>query len=95
MLTQEIRVSVAMVTFNGERYIREQITSVMRQLQAQDELVISDDGSADHTVDIIKEYQKKDARIRLFRGPGQGIKKKCGTCPPLYQRQVYFSGGPG
>ena len=69
MLTQEIRVSVAMVTFNGERYIREQITSVMRQLQAQDELVISDDGSADHTVDIIKEYQKKDARIRLFRGP--------------------------
>ena len=75
MLTQEIRVSVAMVTFNGERYIREQITSVMRQLQAQDELVISDDGSADHTVDIIKEYQKKDARIRLFRGLGRGIKK--------------------
>lgn len=78
MVTQEIRVSVAMVTYNGERYIREQISSVMSQLQEQDELVISDDGSVDDTIAIIKEYRKADARIRLLKGPGQGIKKNVG-----------------
>lgn len=57
-------ISVCMSTFNGERFLKEQIDSILSQLQKGDELVISDDGSTDHTLDIIKSYTS-DA-IRLF-----------------------------
>lgn len=75
LLEGAIRISVAMVTYNGEPYIREQMESILSQLGEPDELVISDDGSKDHTLEIIREYQAEDQRIRLFYGPGRGIKK--------------------
>lgn len=69
------KVSVAMVSYQGKNYIKEQIESVMGQLGKEDELVISDDGSTDGAIEAIKEFQKKDPRIRLLKGPGKGIKK--------------------
>lgn len=75
IVVKSVRVSVAMVSYNGEKYIREQIESILRQLQEEDELIISDDGSKDSTLAIIQEYQEKDERIRLLQGPRQGIKK--------------------
>lgn len=74
-MVEEIRISVAMVSYNGEKYIREQIDSIIPQLTEQDELVISDDGSVDGTRRIIEEYQQKDKRIQIVEGPRQGIKK--------------------
>lgn len=61
-------ISVCMASFNGERYIRQQIDSILQQLGGDDELVISDDGSCDGTADIIRSYA--DRRIRFFRNPG-------------------------
>lgn len=74
-MVDTIRVSVAMTTYNGEKFILEQIDTILAQLGAGDELVISDDGSEDKTKDIIQEYQIKDSRVRLFQGPGRGVKK--------------------
>jgi glycosyltransferase involved in cell wall biosynthesis len=56
--------SVCMATFNGEKFIEEQIVSILSQIAINDELVIADDGSTDHTINIIKNI--KDDRIRLF-----------------------------
>ena len=70
-----VRVSVAMVSYNGEKYLKEQIESVLQQLGPEDELVVSDDGSTDRTLEILEEYQNRDARVRLLQGPGRGIKK--------------------
>lgn len=70
-----VRVSVAMVTYNGAMFLREQLDSILEQLGSQDELVLSDDGSKDDTLSIIKEYQERYDCIRLLQGPGQGIKK--------------------
>lgn len=70
-----IRASVAMVTYNGEKYIREQIESVLSAMGEQDELVISDDGSGDCTAKIIREYEEADGRIRVLKGPRQGVKR--------------------
>lgn len=70
-----IRISVAMPAYNGAAYLRQQLDSILVQLTEADELVVSDDGSADGTVAIVKEYQARDSRIRLLSGPGQGIKK--------------------
>ncbi len=58
-------VSVAMCTYNGAKYIREQLDSILQQSYPNLELVIVDDASRDHTVDIIREYCGKDPRIRL------------------------------
>ncbi len=71
----KFRVSVAMATYNGASYLREQIDSILQQLGDQDELVVSDDGSIDGTCSILQGYQEQDSRIRLLQGPGNGVKK--------------------
>lgn len=59
-------ISVCIPTYNGERYIKEQIDSILSQLSDEDEIVISDDSSTDSTLEIIKDYN--DNRIRIFHG---------------------------
>lgn len=56
-------ISVCMATYNGEKYIKEQVDSILHQLSATDELIISDDHSTDNTCEIIKQYN--DTRIKL------------------------------
>lgn len=53
-----------MATYNGERYIKEQLDSILPQIGEDDEIIISDDSSTDKTVDIIKSYQ--DDRIIIL-----------------------------
>lgn len=64
-------ISVCMATYNGERFICEQVVSILSQLHSGDELVVSDDGSTDHTLDLLKAYN--DPRIRLLQGPQRGL----------------------
>lgn len=56
--------SVCIATYNGEKYIKEQIDSILTQLTDEDEIIISDDHSTDDTINIIKTYN--DSRIRIF-----------------------------
>lgn len=59
-------VSIITPTYNSEKYISETIESIQVQTYANWELLITDDCSTDHTIDIIKKYQKRDSRIKLF-----------------------------
>ena len=68
-----MNISVVMATFNGEKYLQEQLDTVLCQFGSDDELVISDDGSKDKTIEIIKDYQKKYSNIRLIDGPHKGV----------------------
>ena len=61
------RVSVCMATFNGAPYLREQMDSILSQLDSTDELIVSEDHSTDDTRAIVESY--KDARIRLITNP--------------------------
>ena len=62
-----MKVSVALCTYNGEKYIREQILSIAVQSQPVDEVVICDDGSGDSTVGIIESLRQEcPFPIRLF-----------------------------
>ena len=67
------KVSVALASFNGEKYIGRQIESILRNLSATDELIISDDGSGDGTVRVAESF--RDPRIKIVEGPKAGVKK--------------------
>lgn len=66
-----MNISVCMATYNGERYIKEQLDSILPQLGSDDELIVSDDGSTDRTLDIVRAYN--DPRIRIVKGPGVSL----------------------
>lgn len=64
-------ISVAMATYNGEKYIEEQVRSILANLESFDEVIVSDDGSTDNTRDIIKGIN--DKRIVVIDGPQKGV----------------------
>ena len=59
-------VSIIMPCYNAERFIAQSIESVMAQTFASWELLITDDGSTDRSVDVVKKYCAKDKRINLL-----------------------------
>ena len=58
-------ISVCMATYNGEKYIKEQLSSILSQLSEKDEIIVSDDSSTDKTVEIIESFQ--DKRIKILK----------------------------
>jgi len=57
-------ISVCIATYNGEKYIKEQLDSILCQLSTEDEVIVSDDGSLDKTLTIIESFD--DLRIKIF-----------------------------
>ena len=69
MQTEQKRptVSVIMATYNGSKYIRQQLDSILCQHYPIEEIIIQDDGSKDDTILIIKEYAEKYPQIHLYQ----------------------------
>lgn len=61
-----MKIAVLMSTYNGEKYIKEQIDSILLQKNVDVYLYIRDDGSTDDTVKIINEYEKKYSNVILI-----------------------------
>lgn len=61
-----VKLSIALATYNGARFLRDQLDSLLAQTVAFDELVVCDDCSADSTLDILAEYAARDPRIRII-----------------------------
>jgi len=57
-------ISVCIATYNGERFIKQQLESILNQLGSNDEIIISDDSSTDNTLNIIREFD--DSRIHVY-----------------------------
>lgn len=74
----EIRISVAVATYNGGPFIREQMDSILKNLSGQDEIVVSDDGSTDATLDILEGYKGGSVPVTVVAGPRKGIKQNIG-----------------
>lgn len=72
-MNDRLTVSVAMAAYNGEKYISKQIESILPQLKETDELVVSINPSVDSTEQIVREYQKKDNRIKIFTCTQKGV----------------------
>ena len=66
-------VTVAICTYNGERYLGATLDSVLAQTYPTMEVVAVDDGSRDGTLSIIRQYAERDSRIRWFRRENAGL----------------------
>lgn len=78
------KVIVLMSAYNGERYITEQIESILNQTYPNIELYVRDDGSRDQTLSILQKYEQ-DGKLQLFQGENLGfinsffeVMRKCG-----------------
>lgn len=65
------KLSVCIATYNGEKYIQKQLSSILFQLDEDDEVIICDDGSTDGTLNIIHSFQ--DPRIKLFQNSFRNV----------------------
>jgi glycosyltransferase involved in cell wall biosynthesis len=70
-------ISVCMATYNGERFLRRQLETILSQLGDGDELVISDDSSTDSTPALLTEYAVADPRIRSARMSRISGRERC------------------
>ena len=60
------KIEILLATYNGEKYVGEQIDSIINQTYNNWELLIRDDNSKDRTLEILKEYEKKNKRIKVI-----------------------------
>lgn len=60
------KVAILMSTYNGEKFISEQIASLEKQTFSNWKLYVRDDGSTDRTIEIVKKYCREDRRIKLI-----------------------------
>lgn len=66
------KIVVLMSTYNGEKYIKEQINSILSQKGVDVFLIVRDDGSSDHTIDILEEYKKNTSSFEFIKGVNCG-----------------------
>ena len=86
-----MKVSVAMCTYNGERYIRQQLDSIFAQTRLPEELVVCDDGSRDATLDILEEYRGRGVDLRVFRNEKNlGFMENFKKCLSLCTGDILF-----
>lgn len=87
---QNEMIAVLLSAYNGERYIRPQVESILQQdVDCELTLIIRDDGSSDNTVEIIKKLSQKDNRIVLLKG------ENCGVNRSFFELIRYASKLPG
>lgn len=67
------KVSIIMPVYNGEKFLREAIESILSQTFTDFEFIIINDGSTDNSLKIIKEYVDKDKRIKIIDQKNTGI----------------------
>jgi len=86
----EHNISVVLASYNGEKYIKEQIDSILSELEDGDELIISDDGSTDKTKEIIKSISSD--KIILVEGPKTGfVNNFINGCSYAKNEYIFFS----
>ncbi|MBD1401311.1 glycosyltransferase family 2 protein [Pelovirga terrestris] len=66
-------IAIVVSTFNGQKYIEEQILSLLQQDYPNISIIVRDDGSADKTVDLLSKIQKANPNIRLIFGKNIGV----------------------
>jgi len=88
-MTDTVKISIALCTYNGEQFLRAQLDSIVAQSFDDWEVVVVDDVSTDGTWDILQEYAAASSRFKLFRnesnlGYNRNFQKALGLCECEY-----------
>lgn len=65
-------IAILLATYNGDRFIAEQIESILCQTYSEWTLYVHDDGSSDSTMDTLRKFENTDPRIKILHYPVQG-----------------------
>ena len=68
-------ISVIIPVYNAEMYLAELLTDIVNQTYQELEIIIINDGSTDHSLEIIKEFEKRDKRIKIVSVQNGGVSK--------------------
>jgi len=92
-LEQRHKISILLCTYNGEKYLNEQLESIASQSYENWTLWISDDGSSDKTIEIIKKFRDSTPqnKVHIQTGPRRGATANFLNlaCNPLIQSELY------
>lgn len=70
-----MKISVCLTTYNGELFLKQQLDSIINQLPINGEIIISDDGSIDQTLNLLESFSQQEPRIKLFKNNFKSVKK--------------------
>ena len=90
------KILILLSTYNGERFLREQLDSLFNQTLCDVKVLVRDDGSSDSTVAILSEYQQRNPeKIDIIEGKNRGWRKSffelMGIAKEEYQGYDYFA----
>ena len=93
MDTLQSKVAILLCTYNGERYLHEQLASFQAQTHVNWEVWASDDGSSDSTLTLLEAYKQKwpSEKLSIVRGPAKGFAANILslTCKPEIEADYY------
>jgi glycosyltransferase involved in cell wall biosynthesis len=81
-----MKISVALIVYNGSKYIRQQLDSILAQTYKVDEIIVCDDASYDNTKEILEEYKNNHPNLFFIHfnkqnlGPTKNIEKTIQAC---------------
>lgn len=74
LILEQIKIQVFLSTYNGEKYLKEQLDSLLNQKNVQISILVRDDGSQDRTCNILDQYQSL-GRLKYYKGNNLGYAK--------------------
>jgi glycosyltransferase involved in cell wall biosynthesis len=75
-MPENCKVSIVMATYNGEKYLAEQLESILSQTECPIEIIIRDDGSTDTTVQIVESYRKRFPEVIRYLGQNSDARNR-------------------
>ena len=77
---QNIKISVIIPVYNAEKYLRECLDSIVKQTLQEIEIICIDDGSTDNSLAVLREYERKDERLKIIEqaNSGAGVARNAG-----------------
>jgi glycosyltransferase involved in cell wall biosynthesis len=75
--TQDLTVAIFLCTYNGDRFLKSQLDSLLIQTHKKFVIYVSDDNSSDKTLEILYAFQQNhpDRLVYIFKGPGMGFSR--------------------
>lgn len=85
------KILVLLSTYNGEKYLKELLESVLKQEKVDLDILIRDDGSKDYTTNILKEYACKHHNIKYYSGKNLGYAKSFWNLLKISDKYDYYA----